>query len=55
MALSAVAIKAVKSREKSYKLTDRDGLYLVIWPTGARSWKMNYRYLGKQKAFTFGQ
>ena len=55
MALSAVAIKAAKSREKSYKLADRDGLYLVIWPTGARSWKMNYRYLGKQKTLTFGQ
>ncbi len=55
MALSAVAIKAAESREKSYKLADRDGLYLVVWPTGARSWKMNYRYLGKQKTLTFGQ
>ena len=37
MALSAVAIKAAKSRNRPYKLDDRDGLYLVIWPTGARS------------------
>jgi len=55
MALSAVAIKAAKSRDKPYKLADRDGLYLVVWPTGARSWKMNYRYLGKQKTLTFGR
>ena len=55
MALSAVAIKSAKSRDKPYKLADRDGLYLVVWPTGARSWKMNYRYLSKQKTLTFGQ
>ena len=55
MALSAVAIKAAKSRDKPYKLADRDGLYLEVSPTGARSWRMNYRYLGKQKTLTFGR
>lgn len=54
MALSVVAIKAAKSRDKAYKLSDRDGLYLLVAPTGGRYWRMNYRYLGKQKTLAFG-
>lgn len=29
MALSVVAIKAAKSRDKAYKLSDSDGLYAI--------------------------
>ena len=38
---AAIAIKNAKSRAKSYKLTDCDGLYLLITPGGARYWRMN--------------
>jgi integrase len=54
MGLSVVAIKAAKGRDKAYKLTDSDGLYLFVKPSGARYWRMNYRYLGKQKTLAFG-
>jgi integrase len=54
MALTAVAIKAAKGREKPYKLTDSDGLFLFITPNGGRYWRMNYRHLGKQKTLAFG-
>ncbi|MEG3146563.1 tyrosine-type recombinase/integrase [Sphingomonas sp. RT2P30] len=54
MALSVVAIKAAKNREKPYKLSDNDGLYLLVTPSGARYWRMNYRHLGKQKTLSFG-
>lgn len=54
MALSVVAIKAAKGRAKPYKLTDSDGLYLLVAPSGARYWRMNYRHLGKQKTLAFG-
>jgi len=54
MALSAVAIKAAKGREKPYKLTEGDGLILYVTPKGGRYWRMNYRYLGKQKTLAFG-
>jgi integrase len=54
MALSVVAIKAAKGRGKSYKLTDADGLYLLVTPAGRRYWRMNYRHLGKQKTLSFG-
>jgi hypothetical protein len=54
MALSAVAIRNAKARDKAYKLTDGDGLYLMVMPSGARYWRMNYRFLGKQKTLAFG-
>ncbi|HEX7783264.1 MAG TPA: integrase arm-type DNA-binding domain-containing protein [Sphingobium sp.] len=54
MGLSVVAIKAAKGRDKAYKLADSDGLYLLVKPGGARYWRMNYRYLGKQKTLAFG-
>lgn len=54
MALTAAAIKNAKGREKPYKLTDSDGLFLYVTPNGGRYWRMNYRYLGKQKTLAFG-
>lgn len=54
MALSVVAIKAAKGRDKAYKLSDLDGLYLLVMPSGGRYWRMNYRHLGKQKTLAFG-
>ena len=54
MPLTAVAIKTAKGRAKPYKLTDTGGLYLHVKPSGSRSWKMNYRHLGKQKTLSFG-
>lgn len=54
MALTAVAIKAAKGRDKPYKLTDSNGLYLYVSPGGGRSWRMNYRFLGAQKTLGFG-
>ena len=54
MALTAMAIKAAKGREKQYKLTDSDGLHLLVLPSGGRYWRLNYRYLGKYKTLAFG-
>lgn len=54
MALSVMAIKAAKGRDKPYKLTDSDGMYLLVSPNGSRCWRMNYRHLGKQKTLAFG-
>jgi hypothetical protein len=54
MALTAVAIKNAKGRDKPCKLTDSDRLYLLVSPNGARYWRMSYRHLGKQKTLAFG-
>ncbi|WP_342657275.1 tyrosine-type recombinase/integrase [Sphingomonas sp. NY01] len=54
MALTFAAIKNSRGREKPYKLTDSDGLFLYVTPNGGRYWRMNYRHLGKQKTLAFG-
>jgi len=54
MGLTAIAIKAARGRDKPYKLTDGGGLHLLVLPTGGRYWRVNYRYLGKQKTLALG-
>lgn len=54
MPLTMTAIKSAKGRDKPYKLTDSDGLHLLIQPSGGRYWRMHYRFLGKQKSLAFG-
>jgi len=53
--LNAAQVSRAKPKDKPYKLGDRDGLYLLIEPSGSRVWRMNYRFLGKQKTITFGR
>ena len=36
MGLTAVANKAAKGRANQYKLTDSDGLHLLVLPSGRR-------------------
>ena len=54
MPLTDSAIKAAKPKEKPYKLSDANGLHLVINPTGAKLWRMKYRVAGKEKLLSFG-
>ena len=42
MALSDMAIKKAKPREKIYTLKDADGLYLEIKPSGKKYWRLRY-------------
>ncbi len=54
MKLNARQVDAAKPREKVYKLADGAGLYLEVTPTGARYWRMKYRFNGKEKRMAFG-
>lgn len=53
--LTANAVKHAKPKEKNYKLSDRDGLYLLVKTTGIRYWRMNYRFGGQQRTLSFGR
>ena len=35
-------IKKAKASNKPYTLTDGYGLFLIISPTGSKSWRFNY-------------
>ncbi|HET6525029.1 tyrosine-type recombinase/integrase [Sphingopyxis sp.] len=54
MTLTHIQISNAKPGEKAYKLADADALYLVVRPTGAKVWRMNYRHLDRQKTLYFG-
>ncbi|MGH8144588.1 MAG: tyrosine-type recombinase/integrase, partial [Steroidobacteraceae bacterium] len=54
MPISEYQIRAAKPREKPYKLTDGQGLVLLIAPTGARLWRLRYRFAGREGMISVG-
>ncbi len=54
MALTDMKIRSAKPREKQYKLTDGDGLYLLVTPQGSKLWRFRYRIGGKEKLLALG-
>ncbi|HEX8301358.1 tyrosine-type recombinase/integrase [Sphingomonas sp.] len=52
--LTDVQAKNAKKADKPYKLADSGGLFLLVSTTGNRSWRMKYRFGGKEKLLTFG-
>lgn len=54
MALNDVQIRAAKPTDKQYKLTDGEGMYLLVHSNGSKYWRLNYRYGGKQKTLALG-
>jgi integrase len=48
-------IKALKPREKSYKVADGGGLYLLVTPTGGKLWRLKYRMDGRENVVSFGE
>lgn len=52
--LIATTVASAKPRDKDYKLSDGGGLYLLVRPTGAKLWRLNYRHLGKYRTLAFG-
>jgi integrase len=53
MALTDIAVKSARTQEKPYKLTDGDGMYLLVTATG-KYWRLDYRFLGKRKTLAIG-
>ena len=49
MALSDVKVRSAKPEEKAYKLTDGDGMVLLVHPNGSKYWRLRYRFGGKEK------
>ena len=55
MALSDMAIKKAKPREKIYTLKDADGLYLEIKPSGKKYWRLRYWIDSKENRLSLGE
>lgn len=54
MPLSDSAIREAKPRDKAYKLSDSEGLYLEVSTSGAKLWRWKYRIHGKEKKLAVG-
>jgi integrase len=52
--LTDLQARKAQPRGKDYKLADGRGLYLFVTTTGYKSWRMKYRFGGKEKRLTFG-
>jgi integrase len=52
--LNVKTIEALKPREKAYKVSDAEGLFLFVTTSGSKIWRLAYRFQGKQKELNIG-
>jgi integrase len=52
--LTDLKARQAKAADKDYKLSDSGGLYLFVTSKGFKSWRMKYRFAGKEKRLVFG-
>ena len=53
--LTDTKLKNLKSKEKPYKLADRDGLYVLVSLKGTISFRYDYRISGRRETLTIGK
>lgn len=53
--LTDVALKSLKLKEKPYKVTDRDGMYVHVSPGGTLSFRLDYRVNGRRETLNLGR
>ena len=54
MTLKAQQISAFPTKEAPYRKADEKGLYLEIFPSGSKLWRLKYRIAGKEKRLALG-
>ncbi|WP_224957224.1 tyrosine-type recombinase/integrase [Geomonas subterranea] len=54
MALTDVKVRNAKPGDKQIKLSDTDGMYLLVTPAGGKCWRLKYRFGGKEKVLALG-
>src|SRR3546814_11988980 len=55
MPLKDLEVKYATRRQRPYKLSDGGGLHLLVQPRGAKLWRLNYRFDGKEKLLSLGK
>ncbi len=53
--LTDAGLKSLKPQKKLYKVVDRDGMYVVVQPSGAIVFRYDYRLNGRREALTIGR
>ena len=53
--LTIGAVKAAAGRARAYKMSDAGGLFLYVTPRGTKSWRLKYRWQGREKLLVIGR
>ena len=54
MALTDMQVKTAKAKDNDYKLTDGEGMFLLVASSGGKRWRLKYRFGGKEKLLALG-
>jgi integrase len=54
MPLSDSKIRNLKPKDKSFKVSDFEGLYILVKPNGSKLWNFKYRLHGAEKKLSIG-
>lgn len=52
--LTNATVKAARAKSRPYKLFDERGLHLLVRPSGRMSWRVRYRWGGREQLLTIG-
>ena len=53
--LSDIKLKGLKPANKAYKVSDRDGMYITVSPSGTLTFRYDYRIAGRRETLTIGR
>ena len=53
--LTETKIKSLPKKDKSYQVTDGDGLVIEVQPSGNKFWRLRFRFDGKPAIYTIGK
>ena len=52
--LTEGAVRDAEPREKTYKMSDTGGLFVMVNPDGSRWWRLKYCYGGRERGISLG-
>ena len=50
--LTIAAVKAARTKPRAYKIYDERGLFLFVSPSGLKSYRLRFRFGGKERPST---
>ena len=51
---SDISIRTAKAKDKTYRISDGGGLYMLVQKNGAKWWRLDYTFEGKRKTLSLG-
>ncbi len=55
MSLTDAKVKGIKPDSTRFRVSDKDGMYLEVSPSGGKLWRFKYRFNGKHKLLALGK